>query len=41
MSNKYIYVIDGIQELAMKIRKIGVNIKQVVHLANQSTVINT
>lgn len=35
MLNKDIYVIDGIQELAMQIRKIGVNINQVVHLANQ------
>ncbi|EOR24453.1 mobilization protein [Clostridium sartagoforme AAU1] len=35
MLNKDIYVIDGIQELAMQIRKIGVNINQVVHLSNQ------
>lgn len=33
--NKDIYVIDGIQELAMQIRKIGVNINQVVRLSNQ------
>ncbi|MBS5886199.1 plasmid mobilization relaxosome protein MobC [Clostridium sp.] len=35
MLNKDIYVIDGIQELAMQIRKIGVNINQLVHLANR------
>ena len=33
--NKDIYVVDGIQELAMQIRKIGVNINQVVHLVNE------
>lgn len=38
---KEIYVIDGIQELAMQIRKIGVNINQVVHLANQNKGIDT
>lgn len=36
--NKDIYVIDGIQELAMQIRKIGMNINQVVHLANEKNV---
>lgn len=39
--NKDIYVIDGIQELAMQIRKIGVNINQVVHLANENNNINS
>lgn len=38
--NKDIYVIDGIQELAMQIRKIGVNINQLVHLANENNNIN-
>lgn len=33
--DKEIYVVDGIQELAMQIRKIGVNINQVVHLVNE------
>ncbi|MDU7215216.1 MAG: plasmid mobilization protein [Clostridium paraputrificum] len=39
--DKDIYVIDGIQELAMQIRKIGVNINQVVHLANENNNINS
>jgi hypothetical protein len=38
--NKDIYVIDGIQELAMQIRKIGVNINQAVHLANENNFID-
>lgn len=38
--NKDIYVIDGIQELAMQIRKIGVNINQVVHLGNENNEIS-
>ena len=38
MLNKDIYVIDGVQELAMQIRKVGVNINQVVHLANQNNI---
>ena len=40
MLKKNIYVIDGIQELAMQIRKMGVNINQVVHLANENNTIN-
>lgn len=31
-----IYIVDGIQELSMQIRKIGVSINQVVHLADQN-----
>lgn len=38
--NKDIYVIDGIQELAMQVRKIGVNINQVVHLGKKNNAIN-
>ncbi len=38
--DKDIYVIDGIQELAMQIRKIGVNINQLVHLGNQESVLH-
>lgn len=32
--NKKIVVVDGIVDLALQIRKIGVNINQIVHLAN-------
>lgn len=38
--NKDIYIIDGIQELAMQIRKIGVNINQIVRLANENNFID-
>lgn len=38
--DKKIIVIDGILELAAQIRKIGVNINQTVHLANELKSIN-
>ncbi|WP_026883521.1 plasmid mobilization relaxosome protein MobC [Clostridium akagii] len=34
--DKDIYVIDGILDLVFQIRKIGVNINQAVHLANEN-----
>ncbi len=37
---KKIVVIEGINELALQIRKIGVNINQIAHLANESKYIN-